>query len=207
MKIVYLGHSAFKIVLKNGTTVVTDPYTKVGYELDKTLAADIVTVSHGHFDHNYTAAVNGEPVIIDGTDEYVFDGGRITAISTFHDEQSGALRGKNNVYVLQADGLTVCHFGDLGQAHNARLIERLYGVDVLLIPVGGTYTINAEQAKAYVDAIKPAVVIPMHYKPQDGTLDIAALDGFLSLFDKYTFKKEFYCEKRNLALQRRSSSF
>ena len=108
MKIVYLGHSCFKIVTADNLTILTDPYTKVGYELPADLQADIVTVSHGHFDHNYVNAVHGNFTVV--TNSTCVSGISITAIPTWHDPEQGRLRGANSVYVFSVDGMKICHF-------------------------------------------------------------------------------------------------
>ncbi|MBQ8343102.1 MAG: MBL fold metallo-hydrolase [Clostridia bacterium] len=183
MKILYLGHSCFQLTAKDGTCVVTDPYTKVGYELPSGLWADIVTVSHGHFDHNYTQAVqNG--VVIAKAGEYCFNGIKITGVDSWHDEKQGALRGGNTIFKIKMDGITVCHLGDLGEPCRAELLRAIGDVDVLLVPVGGTYTVDAVGAKAYADGICPKKLIPMHYKPTDGKLDITSAEPFLALYNE-----------------------
>ena len=179
MKIKYYGHSCFVLEANDGRKIMTDPYTRVGYELPKNLAVDIVTVSHGHFDHNYTQAVVCNR-IVDGTDEQSSD---IFGVECYHDPKQGKLRGKNIIYKINVDGITFCHLGDLGEECSPTLLDKIGKVDVLLIPVGGTYTIDAVQAKEYVDRITPKTVIPMHYKPSDGILDIDGSDRFLSLFE------------------------
>lgn len=187
MKIEYLGHACFRITSKNGCVVITDPYQGVGYELPIGLKADFVTVSHGHFDHNHISAVECSN-IVDGCQAIEQNGIRIEGIQTFHDEKQGTLRGKNFVYKITVDGKTVCHLGDLGEAYTEQLCARIGAVDVLLIPVGGKYTIDAIEAKKFVDGLGARVVIPMHYKPQDGALDIADASKFLSLFQTVNYE-------------------
>lgn len=180
MKIRYLGHSCFECTDKNGTVLITDPYTQVGYELPRGLRADIVTVSHGHFDHNYIVAVQAKNVV-DFPSGGVYEGVEICGVECYHDPKFGALRGKNIAFKFVMDGLTVCHMGDIGEEVSKELVKRIGKVDVLLVPVGGTYTVDALGAKAYVDAISPNVVIPMHYKPADGTIDITDIQPFLDV--------------------------
>lgn len=187
MKIRYLGHSCFECTDKNGRVLITDPYTKVGYELPKGLRADVVTVSHGHFDHNYFSAIQTEKVITEGA-PCTIKGVEIFGVDSFHDEKQGELRGKNVIFVFKMDGLTVCHLGDIGEKVSQSLVEKIGKVDVLLLPVGGTYTIDAFGAKEYADAIQPKIVIPMHYKPLDGRIDIADIQPFLRLVKgEYSF--------------------
>ena len=186
MKIEYLGHSCFCLTTENGIKIITDPYTKVGYSLPNGLTADIVTVSHGHFDHNYLEGIKTTDVVSD-TLFYEKNGVRFEGILTFHDEKQGALRGKNIVYKIIADGMTICHLGDLGEKYSAELKNKIGQVDVCLIPIGGTYTIDAKEAMKYVENINPRIVIPMHYRPQDGALDITDAKPFLQLWEKPIF--------------------
>ncbi len=183
MKIEYLGHSCFKLTESTGTSVVCDPYSgEIGYSMPK-VSADAVTVSHGHYDHNATANVGGNPQIISGENVHDLDGVAIDAIKSFHDECRGRKRGENTIFKFRMDGIDVCHLGDLGEACTPELIETILPVNVLMIPVGGNYTIDAETAKEYVDRIMPDIVLPMHYRTKECTLDIDRLDEFLKLFD------------------------
>lgn len=119
MLIEYLGHSCFRLTSKNGKSILTDPYTKVGYELPKGISADVITVSHEHFDHNYTQAVSSG-IIVDSSEKQEVQSFSISGIDTFHDTEKGRLRGKNIVFKIKIDDMLVCHFGDLGE--NATLI-------------------------------------------------------------------------------------
>lgn len=183
MKIEYLGHSSFKLTESTGTSVVCDPYDgSVGYEMDA-VRADAVTVSHGHFDHDNIKAVVGNPIILNKECSCGLHGVEIDAIKSFHDRQRGKKRGENLIFKFRMDGIDVCHLGDLGEDCSSELIDLLLPVNVLLIPVGGTYTIDAEMAKEYVDRIMPDIVIPMHYKSKDCKLDISKVEEFTNLFD------------------------
>ena len=183
MKIQYLGHSSFKLTESTGTSVVCDPYSpEVGFAMKK-VSADAVTVSHHHFDHDNVAAVGGNPRIIDKEASYDLPGVEINAVKSFHDGSRGKKRGENVIFKFRMDGLDICHLGDLGEACSAELIELILPVDVLLIPVGGNYTIDAETAKEYVDRLMPEIVIPMHYRTKDCRIDIEKVDEFLDEFD------------------------
>lgn len=183
MKIRYLGHSSFLLTESTGTAVVTDPYgSKVGYDMPK-VGADAVTVSHHHFDHDNVKAVEGEPVILDKEQGYELPGVVINAIKSNHDGMGGALRGENVIFKFRMDGLDVCHLGDLGEECSSELIEAILPVNVLLIPVGGNYTIDAKMAKEYVDRLMPDVVIPMHYRCKGCEIDIDKVDEFVELFE------------------------
>lgn len=183
MKIRYLGHSCFALTESTGTTVVTDPYGDVGFRLPE-VKADAVTVSHSHYDHNNVNGVKGNPVVFDKEGQYELGGVDITAVKSYHDDENGNARGENLIFKFRMDGIDICHLGDLGEACSSELIDMLLPVNVLLIPVGGTYTIDAEMAKEYVDRIMPDVVIPMHYREKGCTLDIDKVEEFIDLFDE-----------------------
>lgn len=183
MKIKYLGHSSFLLTESTGTAVVTDPYGEaVGFAMPE-VSADAVTVSHHHFDHDNVQSVKGNPVVLDKEQGYELPGVIINAVKSFHDDQKGALRGENVIFKFRMDGLDVCHLGDLGEECSPELIEAILPVNVLLIPVGGNYTIDAAMAKEYVDRLMPDVVIPMHYRTKGCAIDIDKVDGFVSLFE------------------------
>lgn len=184
MKIDYLGHSSFALTESTGTSIVCDPYDdSVGFEMPR-VQADAVTVSHHHYDHDCVEKVGGNPVIIDKECSYDLPGVEINAIKSFHDGCRGKKRGDNVIFKFRMDGIDICHLGDLGEACSPELIELILPVNVLLIPVGGTYTIDAEMAKEYVDRIMPDIVIPMHYRTKDSKLDIDKVDEFLKLFEE-----------------------
>lgn len=183
MKIKYLGHSSFLLTESTGTSIVCDPYGEgVGYKMPQ-VSADAVTISHHHFDHDNVASVSGKPVILDKEQGFELDGVDINAVRSFHDGAKGKLRGENVIFKFRMDGLDVCHLGDLGEECSAELIEAILPVNILLVPVGGNYTIDAAQAKEYVDRIMPDVVIPMHYRTKDCKIDIDKVDEFLDLFE------------------------
>jgi len=178
MEIAWYGHACFRLRDK-GATVVTDPYDQsIGYTLPK-IHADIVTVSHNHADHNCVSGIKGAPKVVDGPGEYEIKGVFITGIATFHDRKKGAQRGRNTVFLLEFNGLTICHLGDLGHVPTQAQVEALSDVDVLLIPVGGVSTIGAPQAAEVISLLEPKIVIPMHYKTKALTLKLASVNRFL----------------------------
>ncbi|MDE6401806.1 MAG: MBL fold metallo-hydrolase [Clostridiales bacterium] len=185
MKIKWLGHSSFMLTESTGISVLTDPFDPdmVGYEFSAP-NVDIVTVSHGHADHNYLKGVKGYKQVYDASGKFEYEGRvHITGIQSFHDDEEGAARGKNTIYKIGMDGVNICHMGDIGEPCSPELIERLLPVDVLMIPVGGNYTIDAELAKEYVDRLMPEIVIPMHYKIKHCELDIDKVEPFARMFD------------------------
>lgn len=184
MKITWLGHSSYKLEESTGTTIVTDPYHQyVGYEMVD-VEPDILTISHNHKDHNCMDHIKGEPTILTKAGFYEIDGVHIMATKTFHDETNGSQRGNNIMFKFRMDGVDVLHMGDIGEECNVLLVEKVMPVNILMIPIGGVYTINPEQAKEYVDKLMPDIVIPMHYKTKDCEFELARLNEFLELFDE-----------------------
>lgn len=178
MEISWLGYSCFRLKGKSAT-VITDPYPPgLGYNPGK-LEASIVTVSHNHPDHSYVQDIGGSPKFIFRPGEYEISGVLIIGMSTFHDDENGLTQGKNTVYAIEVDDVTVCHLGDLGHPLSTKQIEDLGTVDVLLVPVGGGTTINASQAAALVRSLEPKIVIPMHYKTLTLTKELESADKFL----------------------------
>ncbi|MDO4493882.1 MAG: MBL fold metallo-hydrolase [Clostridia bacterium] len=182
MKIKWYGHSAFLIETENGTRILTDPCAPTtGYELND-IACDIVTSSHSHYDHNYFVAAAGTPEILSQEGEYEINGVKLRAIRSYHDEEHGALRGTNLIFTIEADGMRLVHLGDLGHLLSPELADEI-GVrpDVLMCPVGGTYTINGTGACNVSACLHPNIVIPMHYQTEALTLSkpIAGVDDFL----------------------------
>lgn len=181
MNIKWLGHSCFKLTSEKGTVIVTDPFDEsVGYPMPN-VKADIVTSSHSHFDHNYFKAVKGKFDIVDTVGEHNIKGINIKGVNTFHDDEHGAKRGKNIVFVFDIDGIRVCHMGDLGHVLTEKQVEEIGPVDVLLIPVGGYYTIDAKQAVEVMNQLKPKITIPMHYKTEFINFPIDTVDNFLDM--------------------------
>lgn len=165
MDIYPLGHASFRIRGK-GATIVTDPYdaSMVGLKFPKNIEADVVTISHDHNDHNAVSTIGGQAFVVGGPGEYEIKGVHIRGISSFHDGVGGAKRGKNTIYHMEIDNLRLAHLGDLGHTLSSGDIEELGEVDILFIPVGGTFTIDAKAAAQIVHDIEPAIVIPMHYQ-------------------------------------------
>lgn len=164
MKLKWLGHSCFQITSGNGTSIVMDPFDEsVGYQVPD-VKADIVTMSHEHHDHNNSKCVRGNFVIFSQPGNYNEKGIAITGVATAHDEAGGKQRGKNVIFNITVDGLNVCHCGDLGHLLTPQQVQEIGHVDVLLIPVGGFYTIDHNQAASVARQLNPSVIMPMHYK-------------------------------------------
>ena len=178
MDVNWLGHSCFRIRGKQ-TVIITDPYPPdLGYSLGKP-TADIVTVSHQHPSHSYVQGVSGEPRLVTRPGEYEIGGVLIIGIPTFHDAVGGRNRGKNNVYLMEVDGVSICHLGDLGHVLTAEQVEGIDDVDVLLLPVGGVSTINAAMAAEVIRQLEPKVVVPMHYKTSVLSRELKPVEEFL----------------------------
>lgn len=182
MKLTWLGHACFMLE-SAGYRLVLDPFAQVPGLQDVHTAAEKVLCSHEHFDHHYLAGVT------------VHDGGpnpfQVETMDTFHDEKSGALRGMNTVHILRAEGLTVVHLGDLGHRLAEAQAAPLRHCDVLLLPVGGTYTIDATLAAETVRQLEPRVVVPMHYRSETfGFEDIAGVKPFIAALPEWPVQRD-----------------
>lgn len=179
-----IGHAEFLLELENGMRLVTDPYDAAcGYPL-LPLKADAVLVSHQHHDHNAINNVQGFTQVIDasGCHTLVPDV-HVTAVPCYHDEVQGAKRGRNLMFLIQAEGLRIAHLGDLGHLPTAEQIAALAPVDVLMLPVGGYYTIDAPQAREVAQLLQAQVILPMHYRTSaNQDWPIAPVEDFLSLY-------------------------
>jgi L-ascorbate metabolism protein UlaG (beta-lactamase superfamily) len=179
MKVKWLGHASFLITSDSGTKIITDPYTAGGglrYGEIKE-SADIVTVSHEHFDHNNVAAVGGNPKVVKGNAEA--KGIKFKGVATYHDASGGKERGNNTIICFEIDGVKICHLGDLGHPLGDKEIAGIGKVDVLLAPVGGFFTIDAKVASDVCNKINPKVIIPMHFKNDRLDFPISGVDDFL----------------------------
>ena len=164
MKLKWLGHACFELTLPGGV-IVTDPYDdSVGYPPLR-VKADAVLSSHDHFDHNHFEAVTGNPRILNAPGVHEVCGAKITAVPAFHDEARGAKRGENLIHLIEAEGLRIAHLGDLGhQPDTDAQREALSDLDVMLIPIGGTFTITTPEAVKLIEAFRPRCAIAMHFK-------------------------------------------
>jgi L-ascorbate metabolism protein UlaG (beta-lactamase superfamily) len=183
MKIKWLAHSAFLITADSGTRILTDPYTTNERHRhgDIKETAEIVTVSHGHGDHNNVAAVKGNPQVLDSieikgvTDKSI----KIRTVATSHDDAGGSKRGPNIIFCLDVDGVKICHCGDLGHVLTGAQVKAIGKVDVLMVPVGGFFTVDAAAATKVCEQLKPKIILPMHYKTVNIGLPIDGVDDFL----------------------------
>lgn len=179
MKIEYYGQSCFFMETDAGTRIVTDPFGKgVGYVVPS-LAADVVTVSHFHFDHNNTDCIEGTPAVYTAPGRYETADVKITGLPSFHDDVHGAKRGKNTIFCFEADGLRLCHLGDLGHLPSAETVRAVGRPDVLFVPVGEVYTFSVRSALKTAELLRARVVVPMHYGADGSHLGLAPVDKFL----------------------------
>lgn len=184
MKIRWFGHSCFLLESEQGTKIITDPFDgSVGYNIPE-IESDIITVSHDHYDHNYTEGVQGNPKIIDDVQQYEIQDVKIEGFPAFHDDVKGAERGPVIIYVIDIDGLRVCHVGDLGHLLSKSQLEEIGKIDILFVPVGGTFTLDAKGAKGLVEQFEPKLVIPMHFKTPAISMPIDPVDKFIKLMEK-----------------------
>uniref|UniRef100_A0A7C5V1E6 MBL fold metallo-hydrolase n=1 Tax=Caldicellulosiruptor owensensis TaxID=55205 RepID=A0A7C5V1E6_9FIRM len=182
MKITYLAHASFLIETESGVKILTDPYdNSVGYTVFE-LSADVVLTSHKHFDHAYTKSLKGDYVLVDKEGEFNVKGVKIKGIKTFHDKEKGQKRGENIVFVIE-DKFSVAHLGDLGHELAETELEKMGQVDILLIPVGGVYTIDAKEALNVAKAVNPKIIIPMHYKTEKLKFDLGKVEEFTKHFE------------------------
>jgi L-ascorbate metabolism protein UlaG (beta-lactamase superfamily) len=178
MDITWLGHSCFLIKGKE-QTVVTDPFPPdLGYNLGEP-EADIVTLSHFHRGHSYIQGVADTPKQIKSPGEYEIGGAFITGIGSFHDDKKGEIRGKNTIYIIELDGLILCHLGDLGHPLDSHLIEEIGDVGILFLPVGDVSTVPVDTAVEIARRLEPSIVVPMHYKTEAFTGSLSPADPFL----------------------------
>jgi L-ascorbate metabolism protein UlaG (beta-lactamase superfamily) len=178
MKLKWLGHSCFLLTSEKGVRVLMDPYnSSIGLAMPG-VEADIVTISHNHRDHNNKDAVKGPFKLLDKPGRFEKDGVGIIGVLTAHDDRGGAERGNNIIFKVSMDGVNVCHCGDLGHLLTPQQIKEIGPVDVLLIPIGGFYTIDARVAAEVIKQIGPKVTIPMHYKVEGLVYDVQGVEPF-----------------------------
>ncbi|KPJ72905.1 hypothetical protein AMJ52_04685 [candidate division TA06 bacterium DG_78] len=202
MKIKFLGHASFLITSDKGTKIITDPYKSgcfgggIKYEaIDE--PADIVTISHEHDDHNETK-IKGNPSFVRGAGKKEVKGINIAGVGVYHDESSGKERGTNTIFNMLIDGVNVVHLGDLGHTLSASESQEVGNVDVLLVPVGGYFTIDAKTADEVINTLKPNVIIPMHFKTDKCGFPIAPVENFIKGKDVKKVDGEVTIKKENL---------
>jgi L-ascorbate metabolism protein UlaG (beta-lactamase superfamily) len=181
MRVNWLGHACFLITSRDGLRVITDPYA-VGGGIDYSPIdedADIITVSHGHDDHSHVHAVKGKPEVVGSNGIEVVKGIQFRGIATYHDEAQGGKRGPNTVFCFTIDDIRLCHLGDLGHVLSPEQVSEIASVDILFVPVGGFFTIDASGATQVCEQLNPRVIIPMHFKTPKCAYPIAGVGDFL----------------------------
>lgn len=202
MKIKFLGHASFLITSDKGSKVITDPYKPgcfgggIKYE-PITEEANIVTISHEHDDHNETN-IKGNPSFVRGAGTKEVIGIKISGVETYHDESGGKERGSNTIFNMFIDDMNVVHLGDLGHILSSDDVKKIGNVDVLIIPVGGHFTIDAKNAEDVINALKPKIVIPMHFKTDKCGFPIAPVEDFTKGKEVKKTDGELEIKKENL---------
>ncbi|MDP2741188.1 MAG: MBL fold metallo-hydrolase [bacterium] len=188
-KITWAGQSCFQISVSNSrdhsADIVIDPFDEsIGLKVSN-FSADILLVTHEHHDHNNIKATKGDPFLITGPGEYEVKGVFIKGIPAFHDDKEGKEKGQNTIYTIEAEEIKFCHLGDLGQKQlTDEQLEKIGAVDVLMIPVGGEFTISSQEAQRIISQIEPKIVIPMHYQLPNLKLELDDVSKFLKTMGK-----------------------
>ncbi len=184
MRIKWYGHAAFLITSDQGTKMILDPYEPGAFSGQLSYGkikdqVDIVLTSHDHADHNYTQDLPGRPQVVKGSGSKTIKGISMKGVSTYHDPSKGSERGANTIFTFKVDDIQVCHLGDLGHLLSDKELAEIGPVDILLIPVGGYFTIDPKEATRVAEQIKPKILIPMHFKTQKCGFPIAPVEDFL----------------------------
>lgn len=203
MLIKWLGHASF-LLESNGIKLLTDPFdTGMGYQLCKE-EVNIVTVSHEHWDHNAVDKLPGNPRVIRELGNFEINSIGIQGIASFHDKEQGQQRGSNIMFKISAEDLNILHLGDLGHVLNQQQLKEIGKIDILLIPVGGCYTLDAEDASQVVEQLQPRVIIPMHFLTPDVSLrELAPVEAFTSKFSRVVKRPYLEINKKNLGPETR----
>ncbi len=194
-KITWAGQSCFQISVSNSkdstTDIVIDPFDeKIGLK-SANFNADVLLITHNHHDHNNIEGVKGEPFIVDGPGEYEIKGIFIQGIDSFHDDVQGKERGKNTIYTIESEGIRFCHLGDFGQKElTDEQLEIIDRVDILMIPIGGEYTISSHEVQKIISQIEPKIVIPMHYQLPKLGMKLEGVEEFLKSMGKNTVEAQ-----------------
>lgn len=184
INIKWFGHSMWKI-WNDQISLITDPFTAIGYKLPSHETADIVLSSHDHFDHNNFSLIKGDPAIFNQPGIYQHKGIKITNFPVWHDDTEGSQRGANLLMKFSLAGKNFLHCGDLGHIPEQEVITKLGNIDILFVPIGGFYTIDADQAKQLIDLLSPVITFPMHYKTAVLDFPIASAEPFQKLFPNF----------------------
>jgi len=205
MQIIWYGQSFFRILTQRGknnqVNLIIDPFDeKIGLKVPF-LETDILLITHHHHDHDNLKAIKGNPFIISGPGEYEIKGVFIQGIPAFHDNVRGKERGLNTIYTIETEEIRLCHLGDLGQKElDSEQLEEIGDIDILMIPMGGVYTISAKEASKIISQLEPKVVIPMHYQIPRLKIKLEGLNKFLKIMGIKTpeILKKLLIKKKDL---------
>ncbi len=204
MIITWQGHSCFKIQDKigpEGVTLVTDPFNKeIGLKVPN-FEANIITVSHDHHEHNNISALRGQPFVINCAGEYDYQGVLVEGIDAYNKDEKNT-RGRNTIYRMEIEDISLVHLGNLSGPLDSSQLEKLVGTDILLIPVGGEYTLDAKKAVEVISQIEPRIVIPMHYQTKDLKVKLDPIEKFVKeLGIEPTYEDKLKISKRDLPVE------
>lgn len=186
MQIIWKGQSCFQISLQpeknNQVRIIIDPFDEtLGLKLPS-MEADILLITHHHRDHDNSKAIKGNPFLVDGPGEYEIKKIYIQGIFSFHDDSQGRQRGNNTIYTIETEEVKLCHLGDIGQNElTPEQLEKIGNIDILIIPIGGVYTIDSKTAAKIISQIEPKIIIPMHYQIPKLALKLEGLEKFLKV--------------------------
>lgn len=184
IQIKWFGHSMWKIS-NDDVSIITDPFTDIGYDMPTAETADIILSSHDHFDHNNFELIAGKPEIINKVGKFEKHGVKIQTFHTWHDRADGNERGDNLLMKFQLEGKSFLHCGDIGHMISEKLVQELGNIDIIFIPVGGHFTIDAKEAKKIVDKLAPTIIFPMHYKTPVLDFPIMPKENYIKLIDDH----------------------
>ena len=209
MQISWKGQACFHMVVSRGKAstvkLVVDPYGETTGLSLPSMEADVVLVTHDHEDYNNKKGIKGEPFVVSNPGEYEVKGVFIRGIPSFHDDVQGKERGLNTIYTIEGEGIRICHLGDFGQKELTPLqLEAIGDVDILLIPVGGVYTINGKEAQKVISQLEPKIVIPMHYALPKLKYKLNSVDEFLHTMGakKVEPQEKLMIKEKDLAAER-----
>lgn len=184
-KITFFGHSMFLIESKSGLRIGMDPFDENVKSRLPDIKADIVTVSHAHYDHSNIGLFKGSPEIIRKTGKFNIKDVSITGYPSFHDNNGGSIRGENIIFEIEIDGIRFVHLGDFGSFKEVSTLNLIKNMDILFIPVGGVYTINHLEAVILMEKLNPKIVIPMHFKEKDTKVTVSKINNFKNALEGY----------------------
>lgn len=208
MNIYWFGQASYLIKTANGKRLLIDPFDdSIGYTPFKG-SVDLVTISHNHYDHNFTGFIENNPTIINSLGNHTTDFCEVTGIKSFHDETKGSQRGDNIIFKYVIDGITLCHLGDLGHDLDDETLKEIGNVDILFIPVGEVYTLDVKTASKVAKKINPRFIVPMHYKTKFLNIPLSGVDKFLVEMKEYicentavfSVDKDNFCDKTKIVL-------